>query len=144
MPLHPTPPISLKESLSVMLEILDATRTLIRKALIKGFSFRSKPDHSYVTDVDIRVEKEIRKRIKKAFPSHNILGEELSFENHRSDFLWVIDPIDGTHSFKNRIPLYGTMISLCFHGNPVAGAIDLPEINRCFTGARGLGTRLNG
>jgi histidinol-phosphatase len=58
--------------------------------------------------------------------------------------MWVIDPIDGTNSFKNRIPLYGTMICLCFQGNPVAGAIDIPEINRRYYGALGMGTRLNG
>jgi myo-inositol-1(or 4)-monophosphatase len=138
------PDIDLNEPLSVLSAIMKGTRTLIEQALKSGFAVKTKPDKSFVTDVDIQVEEYIRRKLQQAYPSHSILGEELSFENQRSDFLWVIDPIDGTNSFKNKIPLFGTMVCLCYHGNPVAGVIDLPGTDQFYSGALGLGTRCNG
>ena len=74
-----------------------------------------------VTTADKAFEKLIRKEIKSKFPSHQIIGEEFGFKKSKSDYTWVIDPIDGTRSFVIGNPTWSNLISLNFKGNPVLG-----------------------
>lgn len=133
----------LKYFLEKALQITDETRNLVDEALIKGFIHYLKSDKSFVTDVDFAVEEKIRSRLTTWYPSHSIIGEELPTHHSESDYEWIIDPIDGTHSFRHRIPLFGTLLSLRYRGNLVLGIIDLPGIKRRYSGALGLGTWCN-
>ena len=74
-----------------------------------------------VTTADRAFEKFIRSKIKKKFPKHEIIGEEFGLKKAKSDFTWVIDPIDGTRSFVVGNPTWSNLISLNYKGNPIVG-----------------------
>ena len=133
----------LRELLSEARGIVRQTRALIEAALKEGFSHRSKADGSFVTDVDIAVEEKARTLLASRFPAHRIIGEELSDTGSGQALTWVIDPIDGTKSFRHGVPLYGTLLALLHGEDPVLGIIDLPGLDRTYSAARGLGTRCN-
>lgn len=137
-----------REELTELLEsarrLAVQTRKLIDQALTGGISHRLKADNSFVTEVDLAVEKQVRSALSDWFPSHGILGEEFDSCNPGADYQWIIDPVDGTRSLRHRIPLFGTILALRFRGHPVLGVIDLPGLKRCYSGARGLGAWCNG
>ena len=87
-----------------------------------------KNDASPVTEADRQAEQILRKRISERFPTHGILGEEFEPFRQEAEWTWLLDPIDGTKSFVAGVPLFGTVISLQFHGKPVFGAIHLPAM----------------
>jgi histidinol phosphatase-like enzyme (inositol monophosphatase family) len=87
-----------------------------------------------VTEADRAAESVIRTRIKQVFPSHGFLGEEFGSENENAEYVWVIDPIDGTRSFVCGIPLWGTLIGLLKDQNPVYGLMHQPYIGETFFG----------
>ncbi|HHS12449.1 MAG TPA: hypothetical protein ENN03_01630 [bacterium] len=125
--------------------------TLLREAAerelageVPGGSVRIKSDGSYVTDSDIRIETLLRRRLRARFPDHGIRGEEQSSINEKAAFQWMIDPIDGTHSFVHKIPLYGMLLALSHEDCPVMGWIFLPALNLMISGAKGTGLRVNG
>ena len=120
------------------------SRAVIGRGRARGFRTRLKADDSFVTDVDLAVERALRAAIRRAFPAHGIFGEELPPENPKADFQWILDPIDGTTSFKNGIPFYGTIIGLRHRGRPLVGVIDLPALDRCYSAGRGLGAWCDG
>jgi histidinol phosphatase-like enzyme (inositol monophosphatase family) len=85
-----------------------------------------------VTTSDKAFEKFIRSKIKKKFPSHQIIGEEFGYKKSISDYMWVIDPIDGTRSFVIGNPTWSNLISLNFKGNPVLGLANFPILNKYY------------
>jgi myo-inositol-1(or 4)-monophosphatase len=102
-----------------------------------------KADESQVTIADRAAEQIMRELIRKKFPHHGIIGEEFGSENTETEFVWVLDPIDGTASFTMGCPLFGTLIALLQNGNPVLGAIHLPALNQLCLG-NCQETRING
>jgi fructose-1,6-bisphosphatase/inositol monophosphatase family enzyme len=100
---------------------------------------RLKPDSSYVTDVDLQIERFVRSRLEARFPHHSVVGEEFGASGRPAEFLWCIDPIDGTRSFAHGIPLFGTILTLLVDGSPVVGVIDHPALDLTFHAALGLG-----
>ena len=78
-----------------------------------------------VTTSDKAFERFIRKKILDRFPGHQIMGEEYGFKKTKSDFSWVIDPIDGTRSFVIGNPTWSNLISLNYNGDPVLGLANL-------------------
>ena len=125
-------------------QLASATRKLIVESSPLNASHRLKADGSFVTDIDFAVEDLVRSRVQTSFPNHGIVGEERPDIPSSSDYQWVIDPIDGTHSFRHRIPLFGTLLALLHRGQPVLGVIDLPLLNRTYVGASGRGAFCNG
>ena len=85
-----------------------------------------------VTTSDKAFEKFIRLKIKKKFPSHQVIGEEFGRKKSASDFTWVIDPIDGTRSYVIGNPTWSNLISLNFKGNPVLGLANFPILNKYY------------
>ncbi len=85
-----------------------------------------------VTNVDILFEKFITKEIKKKFPSHQIIGEEFGHTKSKSDFSWVIDPIDGTRSFVVGNPTWSNLISLNHKGKPIIGLANFPVLKKYY------------
>lgn len=126
------------------LRFVALARRVGRRRLGAGFRVRVKADASVVTDVDVAIERALRAAIARTFPRHGVLGEELPSVNPGAEFQWIIDPIDGTTSFTHGIPFYGTILGLHYRGRPLAGAIDLPELRRCYSAALGLGAWRDG
>ena len=85
-----------------------------------------------VTSSDKAFEKFIRSKIKKRFPTHQIIGEEFGHKKSSSDFTWVIDPIDGTRSFVIGNPTWSNLISLNFKGNPALGLANFPILKKYY------------
>lgn len=83
-----------------------------------------KDDNSPVTEADREIERNLRTLIAKAYPDHGIIGEEYGEDNAGAEFVWVIDPIDGTKSFITGRPQFGTIIGLLHEGKPVVGLIE--------------------
>ncbi len=103
---------------------LNKTFKAINKSKGKGYD--------PVTKADRRFEKFIRSKIKKKFPTHEIIGEEFGHKKSKSDFTWVIDPIDGTRSFVIGNPTWSNLIGLNFKGNPVVGLANFPKLNKYY------------
>jgi histidinol-phosphate phosphatase HisN, inositol monophosphatase family len=94
----------------------------------------TKSDASPVTLADRGAEQLLRRRIAEKFPTHGIIGEEFGNENADAEFVWVLDPIDGTKSFITGVPLFATLIALLHHGQPVLGAIHQPILRQLAIG----------
>jgi myo-inositol-1(or 4)-monophosphatase len=85
-----------------------------------------------VTKADRAFEKFIRSKIQKKFPNHEIIGEEFGHKKTKSDFTWVIDPIDGTRSFVIGNPTWSNLIALNYKGNPMVGLANFPKLNKYY------------
>lgn len=108
-----------------------------------GLAVELKADQTPVTLADRGAEELMRTMIAKKFPGHGILGEEFGEENPKAEFVWVLDPVDGTKAFAAACPLFGTLIALMHGGQPVLGAIHQPVMRQLVIGD-GRTTTLNG
>lgn len=86
-----------------------------------------KADQSPVTAADRGAEQLLRKLINERYPEHGVIGEEYGEDKPEAEFVWVLDPIDGTKAFTTAVPLYGTLIALMHYGQPILGAIHQPN-----------------
>ncbi len=102
-----------------------------------------KADDSPVTLADRGAEELMRALIHQAYPQHGIIGEELGNYQEDAEWVWVLDPIDGTKSFVTGVPLFTTLIALLHRGQPVLGAIHQPILNQLLVGDNTTST-LNG
>jgi histidinol phosphatase-like enzyme (inositol monophosphatase family) len=124
--------------------IADNARALSLPRFRRPVDVTLKGDMSPVTAVDRGVESMLRERIEMAWPSHGLLGEEYGATRMDAEFVWSIDPIDGTRSFISGWPLWGTLIALLHRGRPVLGVLDMPALDERWIGHRGAGTTMNG
>ena len=85
-----------------------------------------------VTTSDKAFEKFIRLKIKNKFPDHQVIGEEFGHKKSKSDFTWVIDPIDGTRSFVIGNPTWSNLISLNYKGYPILGLANFPVLKKYY------------
>jgi len=85
-----------------------------------------------VTTSDKAFEKFIRSKISKKFPNHQIIGEEYGHKNTKSEFSWVIDPIDGTRSYVVGNPSWSNLISLNYNGEPILGLANFPKMKKYY------------
>lgn len=93
-----------------------------------------KSDQTLVTKADRDAEAVMRELIRQTYPNHGVMGEEFGLENTSAEFVWVLDPIDGTISFANGCPLFGTLIGLLYQQVPIMGAINNPILNQLCIG----------
>lgn len=127
-------------------EIADAAGEVIRKYFRKSFDILDKEDFSPVTIADQLAEEAMVSIIQANFPSHAIFGEEKGWrcKEKIAEYVWVLDPIDGTKSFITGKPLFGTLIALLHRGKPIFGIIDQPVLRERWIGINGRKTTLNG
>eukprot|EP00897_Mesotaenium_endlicherianum_P002893 jgi/Mesen1/2631/ME000166S01757 len=128
-------------------ELADKAGAIVSKYFRTPVDVEIKSDHSPVTVADKAAEAEMRRLIQERFPSHGVLGEEggmASCGNGDEEYVWVLDPIDGTASFITGKPVFGTLIALLHHGVPVLGIIDQPILKERWLGVKGQVTILNG
>jgi histidinol-phosphatase len=131
---------------SFIVELAERSGDLIRPyfgASPAALAIELKADDTIVTRADRKAEALMRDMIRTRFPDHGILGEEYGEERPDAEFVWVLDPIDGTISFASASPLFGTLIALLHHGQPVLGAINQPVLHQLCLGD-GEKTTLNG
>ncbi len=124
--------------------LADASGAIIRRRFRQKINVEIKGDNSPVSDADRETESELRRLIGEAFPDHGVIGEEYGQDRPDAEFVWVLDPIDGTKSFITGRPLFGTLIALCRDGKPILGIIDHPALGERWVGANGQPTRFNG
>ena len=126
------------------LSFSDTCREVIKAAASRGVDVHVKPDQSLVTNADVAAERAFRERVEQDFPGMGVLGEEFGHTRADSAWQWVIDPVDGTADFAHGLPIWGSIIGLFFHGEPVAGVIDHPDLDMRVHAAFGLGAYRNG
>ncbi|MBU4134563.1 inositol monophosphatase [bacterium] len=117
---------------------------LLKSGFGKNIEFKKKSDGSLVSTADTAAEKLIIDGLKKRFPSDSILSEESGRTSCEDEFLWIIDPLDGTHNYIKGLNIFGTSIALCRCGVPSLGVICMPMTNELFYATKGGGAFLNG
>lgn len=109
-----------------------------------------KGDGSWVTEADVAAELAIRRRLAETRPDHNVLGEEDGLQAAAGGPAvpgrptWVVDPIDGTHSYMIGIPLWATLVGLVVDGEVAVGVCHAPGLGETYEAAAGGGARMNG
>ena len=126
------------------LEIANRARDITLKYFRQPLEIRQKSDHSPVTIADQQTEALIREQVLSRFPGHGFYGEESGRTDPDADWIWVVDPIDGTTSFSTGKPTFGTLIALAYRGQPVLGIIDIPALDDRWLGVQGQPTLYNG
>ncbi len=133
--------------------LADTARPIAMRYFKDGVGSEQKSDNSPVTIADQEIERILRSMIEERYPEHGILGEEFGTKNLDADYVWVMDPIDGTHCFTTGYPMFGCLIALLKGGKPILGIIDAPALNNQvnygnqgnrWIGAQGQPTTLNG
>ncbi|WP_366515377.1 inositol monophosphatase family protein [Salinisphaera sp.] len=131
-------------------EAARAAEAIIRRYYHGDFEVEHKADASPVTIADVECERAIKAVLSQAFPEHGFQGEELGGEQADADYVWLIDPIDGTKSFVRGYPFFSTQIALLKKGEPkdelIVGVSNAPLFNggEMACAAKGLGATLNG
>ncbi len=133
--------------LNVAIKAARAAGAIINRAALDVESVRvaQKQVNDFVTEVDQAAERMIIETLLGAYPDHGILGEESGneFGNKNSDFVWIIDPLDGTTNFIHGFPVYAVSIALSFKGKIEHAVVYDPSRNDLFTATRGRGAFLN-
>lgn len=123
--------------------LADAARPIVKGYFRADANLQLKADQSPVTAADTEAEDAMRALIEAACPDHGILGEEGEDRNPGADYVWVLDPIDGTKSFATGRASFGTLIGLAYQGKPVLGIIDQAILDERWLGFDGQ-TTFNG
>ncbi len=130
--------------ISLAHELADAAGQVVRRYFRTPVGVDVKPDQSPVTIADRETEAAMRELIARRRPQDGIYGEEHGQERTDAEFVWVLDPIDGTRAFITGMPIFGVLIGLLRRGRPVLGIIDQPILKERWLGIEGQGTTLNG
>jgi len=118
--------MEIRELQSFLKLLADESSAIIRQYYRTDLKIENKQDESPVTIADRMAEEKMRLLIQKEFPNHGIIGEEFGSENTDAEFVWVLDPIDGTKSFISGALSFGTLIALLKNGEPFIGVINHP------------------
>lgn len=110
---------------------------------IGTLTIKSKNFNDFVSEVDVAAERAIIDTLKDAYPTHGFLGEESGSTSHQSDFIWIIDPLDGTTNFLHGFPQYCVSIALQHKGEITQAVIYEPNRNDLYTATKGRGAFLN-
>lgn len=116
---------------------------IIKWNFVLGMETETKSDLTPVTKSDKEINSLVISAVKKHYPDHNIQGEEESFVENNSKYLWVCDPIDGTIPFSHGIPICSFSLALVVDGEPILGVTHNPFLDRMFYAEKGKGAYLN-
>ena len=135
---------SLNEIASVAKKAASAAREVQLKGLKEGTEVKTKASpQDLVTAADLESERVIAKTVSEVFPDHNFLGEEGGDRGKPSEWLWIVDPIDGTTNYSRHIPYFSTSIAVYHRGRPVFGLVVNPMVDETFLAVEGQGAFLN-
>jgi myo-inositol-1(or 4)-monophosphatase len=110
---------------------------------IKQIETKLGQETNLVTEIDKKSEELIIGMIRKQYPDHDVLAEESGSHNQKSEYRWIIDPLDGTLNFTHGVPLYSVSIGVEYRGEIVAGVVYEPNLDELFTAEKGKGAFLN-
>jgi len=129
--------------LDVMRQAAEEARLAILDKKREGISNKEKSYRDFVTNCDIASERAIISVLRKEYPESAFHSEEAGSIPGKG-WLWIIDPIDGTHNFMRGLPYYAVSIAAAWDGEIVAALISLPETNAHFSAYKGSGAYMNG
>lgn len=125
-------------------KIARAAGQILEDKLHSGFAIEHKGSIDLVTDADKASEKYVVEQLRKHFPHHGILGEEGTKIEGQDDYVWVIDPLDGTTNFAHTFPYFAVSLALIKGTQAVMGVVYNPMARECFLAELGKGAFLNG
>src|SRR5262245_296812 len=117
---------------------------VVARTLFNQVTGRRKADRSWVTEADVAIEKILAERITARYPEHGIIGEEQTRSETSREFLWAIDPLDGTAAFVSGLPIWGTSLGLLRQGRPYLGMIYFPLLDEYYWAGPDGGAFMNG
>lgn len=125
-------------------KLADTGAPIARQYFRQPLNIIAKSDDSPVTIADRTAELEMRKVIEAHFPEHGIYGEEHGQVRLDAEYVWVLDPIDGTAAYITGMPVFGILIAVAQDDKPILGVIEQPILQERWIGGKGLQTSLNG
>jgi histidinol-phosphatase len=128
--------------LATALEAARAAAKVVRRYYRSNRAVTIKADKSPVTEADVETEKTIRGIIAARFPDHGFYGEETGSSALDAEYLWLVDPIDGTKAFVREYPMFSTQIALMHRGRLVAGVSSAPAYGELAYAENGSGAWL--
>jgi len=129
--------------LATALEAARAAAEVVRRYYQSNLAVTIKADKTPVTEADVETEKVIRAILTARFPEHGFYGEETGKSALDAEYLWLVDPIDGTKSFVREYPMFSTQIALMHRGRLVVGVSSAPVYGELAYGAVGVGAWLD-
>ena len=129
--------------LSVAVDIAREVGPLLLQHYEQRVAVEYKGEFNLVTTADRAAESLIVERLRNRFPTHSIVAEEGGGVDRDSDYVWHVDPLDGTTNFAHRFPAFATSIGLVYRGAPIAGAVYDPLRDEMFCAEKGAGAYLN-
>ncbi len=136
-------PVS-EEYVNLAGRLADTAREVVTPYFRRPLDIERKGDDSPVTRADREAEAAMRQIIEQTFPGHGIFGEEYGPDRADAEYVWVLDPVDGTRAFIAGLPVFGTLIALCERGRPILGVIECPAMRERWVGGAGFPTTFNG
>ena len=133
-----------EEFVALANRLADAAGAVVLRHFRMPFAVDAKPDATPVTIADREAERAMRLLLAMHAPGHGIVGEEEGRENDGAEYVWCLDPIDGTKAFIAGKPMFGTLVALARRGAPVLGIIDQPVSRERWLGVAGRTTTFNG
>ncbi len=130
--------------LKAALDAAEQAALIARSLYEHNIEVRIKADKSPVTEADVRCEIAIREILEARFPTHGFFGEETGSRGEDAEYLWLVDPIDGTKAFIREYPMFSTQIALMRRGELVLGVSSAPVYGELAYAERGRGAYLNG
>jgi histidinol-phosphatase len=130
--------------LQAALDAAERAAAIARSMYQRNIEVRIKADKSPVTEADLRCELAIREIIEARFPAHGFYGEETGSHREDAEYLWLVDPIDGTKAFVREYAMFSTQIALMRNGELVLGVSSAPVYGELAYAERGRGAFLNG
>jgi inositol-phosphate phosphatase / L-galactose 1-phosphate phosphatase / histidinol-phosphatase len=124
--------------------LADAARPIANRYFRTAVDVDDKIDSSPVTIADREAETAMRALLTEHVPQHGVFGEEHGAVRTDAEYVWVLDPIDGTKAFITGLPIFGTLIALLHRGTPVMGIIDQPILRERWLGVAGARSTFNG
>jgi histidinol-phosphatase len=129
--------------LATALDAAAAAADIVRRYYGRGIEVQLKPDQSPVTVADVECERAIRRIISDRYPGHGFYGEETGASVLDAEYLWLVDPIDGTKAFVRAYPMFSTQIALMHRGRLIVGVSSAPVYGERAYGEIGVGAWLN-
>jgi len=121
-----------------------ATRIAAAQSALRPTDVRRKGVGDFVTTIDLRSERELRRALHGVLPEAGFLGEESTPADLGREWVWVVDPIDGTSNFARGLPHFAVSVALLQDGDPVLGVLHCAPENAFYVAVRGGGVRRNG
>lgn len=132
------------EFLKIAIRAAEAAAEVIKRGYTKNIEVQTKADLTPVTAIDIEAEETIKRIISGHFPEHGFYGEETGRSDNDSEYLWLVDPIDGTKAFVRHYPFFSTQIALMYRGEIILGVSSAPLYGELAWAEQDSGAWLNG